>query len=65
MSEILSKTNDISELTNTTEYDKWNITCHYNSDEKAMCFMECAALFNLEIQLGWDADFRPVIERQV
>lgn len=67
MSKVISDANEIGKLadTNAMDYDSWHVSCHYNSDEMSMGFMECAALFYLEVQLGWDAYFRPVCERQV
>ena len=35
------------------------ITCHYDNGKEPASFIECMALFMLEQEQGWDADFKP------
>ena len=49
------------------ETSRWNVTCHYDIYEDGkdpVSFMECMALFALEVKQGWDNDFKPLHMQQ-
>lgn len=38
----------------------WKVTGYYDEEEESATILECMALFELENEQGWDADFKPI-----